>query len=89
MEFLSGWNKKEGDEEGDGIILVYLFIYFFGRIWVCALVLCLRLLFCFGFGLFCACDIEEDGRRRVDRVFIRKEKEHRGEIGIKIRIFVL
>ena len=45
MEFLGGWNKEEGDEEGDGIILVYLF----GRIWVCALVLCLRLLFWFGF----------------------------------------
>ena len=45
MEFLGGWNKEEGDEEGDGIILVYLF----GRIWVCALVLRLRLLFWFGF----------------------------------------
>ena len=42
---------------------IYLFI-FFGRIWVCALVLCLRLLFWFGFGLFYTCDIEEDGRRK-------------------------
>ena len=60
IEFLGGWNKEEGDEEGDGIILVYLF----RRIWVCALVLCLRLLFWFGFGLFYTCDIEEDGRRK-------------------------
>ena len=43
------------------------FFFFFGEkllVWVCALVLCLRLLFWFGFGLCCACDIEEDGRRK-------------------------
>ena len=41
MEFLGGWNKEEGDEEGDGIILVYLFIFFgeFGSVlWFCAYV---------------------------------------------------
>ena len=67
---------------------LFWFIYLgeFGSVlWFCAYVYCFGLVF----GLFCACDIEEDGRRRVDRVFIRKEKEHRGEIGIKIRIFVL
>ena len=79
MEFLGGWNKEEDDEEGDGIILVFFFfgrnfrfgfvlcfcafVYCFGLVWF-GLVLCLRLLFWFGFGLCCACDIEEDGRRK-------------------------
>ena len=58
MEFLGGWNKEEDDEEGDGIIL--FFFFFVEKL----LVLCLRLLFWFGFGSWCACDIEEDGRRK-------------------------
>ena len=52
MEFLGGWNKEEDDEEGDGIILSFFFFFWEKLlVWVCALVLCLRLLFWFGFGL--------------------------------------
>ena len=65
MEFLGGWNKEEDDEQGDRIILVFSFFFWEKLlVWVCALVLCLRLLFWFGFGLCYACDIEEDGRRK-------------------------
>ena len=64
MEFLGGWNKEEDDEEGDGFILGVFFFLEKLLVWVCALVLYLCLLFWFGFGLCCACDIEEDGRKK-------------------------
>ena len=54
------WNKEEDDEEGDEIILVFFF--FLGETF--GLSLCSCLLFWFGFGLCCACDTEEDGRRK-------------------------
>ena len=88
MEFLGGWNKEEDDEEGDGIILVFFFWrnFRFGSVlWFCAYV------YCFGLVLDCAALViqRKMGGERDDRVFIRKEKEYRGEIVIKIRIFVL
>ena len=54
-------------------------------VWVCAHV------YCFGLVLDCAALViqRKKGGERVDWVFIRKEKEYRGEIVIKIRIFVL
>ena len=55
MEFLGGWNKEEDEEQGDRIILVFSFFFFFGRnfwfgsvLWFCAYV------YYFGLVLDCA-----------------------------------
>ena len=54
-------------------------------VWDCARV------YCFGLVLDCAALViqRKMGGERVDQVFIRKEKEYRGEIVIKISSFVL
>ena len=68
---------EEDDEEGDWIILVFFF--FLGEkflVWVCAHV------YCFGLVLDSAALViqRKMGGERVDWIFIRKEKEYRGEI---------
>ena len=67
--------------------LFWFFFFFFEKllVWVYAHV------YCFGLVLDCAVLVIQRNMRgeRVDRVFIRKEKEYWGEIVNKIRIFVL
>ena len=65
---MDGIRRKMTNRE-IGLFWFFLISYFFFfweklLVWVCALVLSLGLLFWFGFGLCCACDIEEDGRRK-------------------------
>ena len=57
--------KMTKREMGDGIILVFFFFFERLLVWVCPSVLwfCAYVyFFWFGFGLCCACHIEEDGR---------------------------
>ena len=95
MEFLGGWNKEDDDEEGDGRWDYIGFFFFFWRdFWFGSVRLCFGFVLTFtffGLVLDCAALVIQRKMRgeRVDRVFIRKEKEYRGEIGITIRIFVL
>ena len=67
--------------------LFWFFFFFLEKllVWDCARV------YCFGLVLDCAALViqRKMGGERVDQVFIRKEKEYRGEIVIKIRSFVL
>ena len=67
--------------------LFWFFFFFLEKllVWVCARV------YCFGLVLDCAALViqRKMGGERVDQVFIRKEKEYRGEIVIKISSFVL
>ena len=79
--------KMTKREMGDGIILFFVFFFFFlEKLFGCV---CAHV-YCFGLVVDCVALViqRKMGGERVDQVFIRKE-EYRGEIVIKIRIFIL
>ena len=74
-----------------GLFWFFFFFFFFWRnfwfgsvLWFCIYV------YCFGLVLDCVALViqRKMGGERVDQIFIRKE-EYRGEIVIKIKIFIL